>query len=293
MKNLNFLLLPFVLILFACGGSEEATTDEHTDLATDTTSVDTIVVTLTFDEYVAEVNELKPSVENLDTSFALFEENKASFTTEEKDSACVLYISMIDKVAYNFGDIEDNSEEGYMDLVAIYEPYGYKIGGGEGMLWLIPNYSVVGERFKDDLTLEYYEYLRLGEITGKQYSADAGMLISYKEWGDVLVELEDRARANKDSKFFSEFIRTYNDYLFWYMWGMDNTPITNWGEPGLNEEVKTEYSRMIAKENGTGRIIEQHLSNLEANNYSFSWDDQWKLTEEEIVNYFNFSETAE
>jgi hypothetical protein len=288
MKNLYF----FIAILFlfhSCGGGEDTTHQEESTTTenADTTAVDSVVSTMIFSEYIEKVNALDPLVENLDTSFAWFESSKANFTQDEKDSACAIYMVMLEKVAYNFGDVEDNSEERYNDMVETYEPYGLNVGGGEGYLWLNTSSNVPAERFKDDISTDYYEYLRLGEITGKQYSADAGMMISYKEWGDVLIELEQRVRDNKQSKYKSAFIGTYIDFLFWYMWGMDNTPITSWGdEPGLNDEVATEYDRMLGMDNGTARIIADHVVFLEDKAYEFTWDDRKRLTEEDVIQYF-------
>ena len=267
------------LSFFACGGNGD--TNEETDNLPDNPKEQLVA----FSDFVGNVKSLQPIVENLDEAYNMFEANKTGFTPEEKDSACILYVDLMDKISLT----EDKEDKGdnYKDLKEKFEPYGFNIGGGEGYLWLIPDVNAAGKRFEKDISSDLREYLRLGEITGKQYSADAGMMISYEEWGDILIDLEDRIRANRDSKYYDRFIVTYQDYLYWYMWGMDNTPITDWDTGYLSEEVKAAYSKLVDdKTHRTGEIIRLHWFEFEVGGPEIAMEEHWEPTKEEIEHYF-------
>ncbi|UKN01414.1 hypothetical protein K6119_16940 [Paracrocinitomix mangrovi] len=292
MKTFYFSLfsLSFLLIT-ACGGNSGETenanqSDIHNEVdQADTVTVDSVVVeSMTFDEYIAYTSELKKELSSLDSIFTKFETFQVQFSQEERDSVYFIYVDFMEKLVGKFGDIEcwDGGEE----KADPYLPYGFNLFGGEGYCWLHVNTVVPGNKFKPYISDDVYKFAKLGEITGKQYSADAGMSISYVEWGNVLTDLEDRIRNNKDSKYYKDFISTYKSFLVWYMYGMDNTPITDWENPGLNEEVKNAYDKMINDtEHKTGAIISKHLEKLEESNYDLSWDKRWELSDEEVEKY--------
>lgn len=291
MKNL-FLLVFTASLLASCGG-EESTDHENSSNMTDTTSADSVVVEgLSFDDFAQKSAKLPAEdLNSLDSILNWYDVSKASFTQDEKDSSCLIYVEQMYKLTGHV-DGEYHQEEEFKES---YEPYGFNIGGGEGMLWLITDTEKAAQKFEGDLSKDLREYMRLGEITGKQYSADAGMIISYEDWGDMLIDLEDRIRANRKSKYYSSFVDAYMSYLRWYMWGMDNTPITRWdGEPGLNDEVRKAYEKIIDdKDHRTGEIIQRHWHSLEAgNDYDAPYDQRWILTKEE-VEYYLFEEELE
>lgn len=279
---LIWIALPILSVL-SCSGDTNTTGDEANNNI-DTSATDTVVI-MSFTEFAGTCEALEANINSLDSITNWFNANKVQFSQEEKDSACMIYIQHMWKLEQSVDGEYDQEDE----MQEQYGPYGFTIGGGEGMLWLIVNTAAVGEKFNDDISQDLREYLRLGEITGKQYTADAGMLISYEEWGDVLIDLEDRIRQNRKSKYYDQFIQTYQDFLRWYMWGMDNTPIQDWGsEPGLNDDVKVAYEKIIADESHrTGEIIRVHWLNMETGDgYNVPWDEQWRPSKAEIEHYF-------
>ncbi|MCB9224828.1 MAG: hypothetical protein R2780_14420 [Crocinitomicaceae bacterium] len=283
MKKIFLAIFP-AIVLTACGGSSDA--DHSENNMTDTSAVDSTAGTLTFEAFVAKCANLSYNeTSSLDSITAWFQASKDGFNADQKDSSCLLYVEQMNKLSGEvYGEYDQQKE-----FEKNYGPYGFTIGAGEGELWLIPNTDKAAQKFEGDLSDDFREYMRLGEITGKQYSADAGMMISYEEWGDMLIDLEDRIRANRDSKYYKDYVAVYQSYLRWYMWGMDNTPITKWdGEPGLNDEVKKAYEKMMNDtKHRTGAIIQVHWFNMETGDgYNIPWDEQWVPSFDEVEHYF-------
>lgn len=295
MKRYFYLPIVFVLILSSCGGGDSVSESEASEeSAADTTQevAEAIVESYTFDEY-CELNknmEASASVSDLDTLFAYFEKGADSFSQDEKDSAYFTYIDRMNVIAYEYGEDECPMDE--TDQASAYEPYGLNMQGAEGYCWLHVSTEIPGERFKSFISADLYEFALLGEISGRQFSADAGMIYSYEEWGEILIDLEERIMNNKGSKYLSEFLDLYSSLIFWYMYGMDNTPILEWDEPKrFNAEVEKAYEVMMATETGSAQIIKEHVAMMQDASFELSWEDQWKLTHDEMMSYFGIAES--
>lgn len=287
-------LIPLFAIAFyllSCGGSEESSNTSTNEEVVDTTQVDSLISALSFTEYAERVSALSADAENLDSAYAWYETSKSAFTQEELDSACLLYVALMDKIAMGvYGEYDQEAE-----FEKMYNPYGFNVGMGEGELWLNVDTYAATEKFRDDLSKDLAEFMKLGEITGQQYSADAGLIISFSELGDLLIDLEDRIKANRESKYYGSFIGSYKMYLDWMMWGMDNTPTINYEGTGWDtDEVTKAYEKLIDdKDHRTGEIIQRHWHSLEAgNDYGAPYDQRWHLTVEE-VEYYLFEDELE
>jgi hypothetical protein len=287
-----FFLIGF-LFVFSCGGEQEKTDSSGKEEVSDTISLDTIAK-ITFQDYVDYQQNLEYDVSNLDSLFAKFQSMKSGLNQEEKDSAYFLYIDLMRSIERDFDDAEDMGDM-YDVLLEQYQPKGLTAAGAEGYLWLIVDTSVPGKLFKEDISKDVYAYAMLGEITGKQHSGDAAMMEGYKEWGDIVIDLENRVLENQESKYFYAFLETYNEFLFTFMWGMDNTPIRGWQEePLLDPEVADAYATVIADDrHNTGIFIQDHIKFLESVSFNYSWDDQQRLTLDEIRDVLIPQELAE
>ena len=294
MKNLIF---PFIglLLLAGCSGAEssDSTQDEdHIEVSNDSLATDTLATnesaemgTLTDIRVMSQ--ELPKEVSSLDTLHAKITSWQSNLDQPAKDSAFHYYVKLMQQIANKVGDIEMIEESRYEYLRDTYVPYGFNIQGSEGYTWLTIDQSVAVKPFKDIVSEDLLRYAKLDEITAQQYAADGGMMVGYEAWGKVVMDLEDRMRKNKNSKYYSEFKGTYKAFLQNFMYGMDNTPITTWEEPKqLTEETKAAYEMVIAdKQHKTGNIIKEHMLRLEANNYEWDWDRMWQLSDKELKKY--------
>jgi hypothetical protein len=285
----KYLFILFLVIsVYSCGNDSEETgaaAEQKSEIDTmDALTGPTFLET--FEDFVVYQKNLSIDIYNLDSLFLKYESLEESFTQEERDSSYFLYVDFMNSIAKDFDAVEDMGDL-YDDVVKNYEPRGLTAGSAEGYLWLIVDTSVPGKLFKDDITNELYSFAMLGEITGQQHYADASMIEGYKEWGEMLIDLENRVKENKDSKYFEIFVSTYSDFLFWFMWGMDNTPIRGWEEgAGLEDEVITAYNNVIADDSHRTRdIIQDHMSFLNDVNFKYDWDDQKRLSNDEVVEY--------
>jgi len=295
MKKYLFVLLSAVLIS-SCGADSnegEAAAEQISEIDTLNTEIDSTQLG-TFEDFVAYQKNLSIEIENLDSLFLKYESLRDNFTQEERDSSYFLYVDLMYSIAEKFDAVEDMGPL-YDDVVKNYEPRGLTGGSAEGYIWLIVDTSVPGKMFKDDITNDLFSFALLGEITGQQHYADASMIEGYKEWGEMLIDMEERIISNEGSKYFPAFLSTYSDFLFWYMWGMDNTPIRGWEEgSGLEEEVAIAYDFMMADdEHRTGDIIEDHVNFLESVNFKYEWGEQKRFTNEQVLEYLLPQEIAE
>ena len=291
MKPLYYtFFLAFGLFAFSCGGDEGSSNNDSRDDDTvnDTSAVDSLdVAALTFEDVVEVKSSLTRDPEGLDSFLVTFEAAKAQLDQEQLDSSFMMYLDHLNVVAREEHDFELNSQDEFDRKKSKFGPYGFQIHGSEGFYWLQVDRSIALNHFEGALSKDLKEYARLDEIMAAQHAADAGMLHSYDEWLTILLDLEDRVIANKNSRFYTHFINAYNTFLYNFMWGMDNTPTTTWEEPkSLEVDVKAAYDRAMAdKKHKTGLIIEQHVKNLEAANYDIGWENQWQVSNQEIEDY--------
>ncbi|GEJ44355.1 hypothetical protein [Chryseobacterium sp. ON_d1] len=123
---------------------------------------------------------------------------------------------------------------------------------GEGMteIWTIPGYY--SSLFKNKVTPDYEAYIsQTDKESESYYAADAGLIISWEQLGDRLIFWENFMNKYPESRLIKTVKQDYNDYLSDYLLGMDNTPTyerePDQGTGKLNDEIKTEFNRMIKK----------------------------------------------
>ncbi|WP_343658555.1 hypothetical protein [Chryseobacterium sp.] len=123
---------------------------------------------------------------------------------------------------------------------------------GEGMteIWTIPGYY--SSLFKNKVTPDYEAYIsQTDKESESNYAADAGLIISWEQLGDRLIFWENFMNKYPESRLIKTVKQDYNDYLSDYLLGMDNTPTyerePDQGTGKLNDEIKTEFNRMIKK----------------------------------------------
>lgn len=118
------------------------------------------------------------------------------------------------------------------------------MGVGEGFTEIVdsPNHYV--KMFKGSVTSDYEDFMKQESLENANlYSADAGIIIPWKELGDRVVFWENFLQKHPQSLLREKAEDLYNRYLDNYIFGMDNTRTSEHGK--LYPEIATEFDRFI------------------------------------------------
>lgn len=121
-----------------------------------------------------------------------------------------------------------------------------EVGEGYTEIWSAPDhyYSIFGNK----VTPDYNIYIdQLSKEDEKLYAADAGLVISWKELGERTVFWENFIRKYPDSFLVSRAKEMYNNYLYDYLFGMENTPTYEYSDRTIYPENREEFRRIIKK----------------------------------------------
>lgn len=114
---------------------------------------------------------------------------------------------------------------------------------GEGIVLLAPAPTLFA-KYLSQLPTYYQEYWQLSKDS-ENIAPDAGLVLTWRELGDLIVRYEAYAESNPEQKEL--FVRLSDNYQYLqmvYMTGTDNTPIAN--ESGsLDPELKSEWQRFM------------------------------------------------
>lgn len=167
----------------------------------------------------------------------------------------------------NYYESESNSykfPENIKKLTAELKKGGLEfreVGEGYTEIWSKPDhyYSV----FKNKVTPDYEAYLsKMAKENEVNYSADAGLMISWEELGNRLIFWENFIKKYPKSSLIPRVKEQYNNYLHDYLLGMDNTPTYENSDGTLYDENRAEYNRIIKKYPGsyTSKRAQQSLN---------------------------------
>lgn len=152
----------------------------------------------------------------------------------------------------NYYDSESESykfPENIKKLTAEFKKGGLEfreVGEGYTEIWSKPDhyFSV----FKNKVTPDYEAYIsQTTKENEGNYAADAGLIITWKELGDRLIFWENFINKYPKSPLISRVKEDYNNYLYDYLFGMDNTPTYENSDGKLYDENRAEFNRMIKK----------------------------------------------
>lgn len=292
-----FLSSAFILILSiqSCsGGEEDSTSNDQTDelessdsLTTDSTSQIEIDFDIkSYEDLENYGSSSEAELSSLDHYWKGYQLIKAGLDEDKKEKSYFGYVSIMQRIAeskyWSWGEFDEE------ETTADYKPYGLNMAGGEGEYSLMVDTSVPGDIFKGDISDELYQFSQLGKINGRQFGADAGLIMSFEELGAILIDAEERLITNYGSTYFDEFYATYYHLLEYFMYGMENTRVVWPGEKKIDEEVYVAYVIMIEDEDHkSGKIIQEHISRLEESEYDVSYSDRWMPTSDMIHDAFD------
>jgi len=96
---------------------------------------------------------------------------------------------------------------------------------GEGYVEITTKSDFYYAIFRDYVTPDYKEYLLLKSDENKMpYSADAGLIITFKHLGDRIISWENFMNKYPNSKLIPSVKEEYKNYQMDYLIGQDNTP---------------------------------------------------------------------
>lgn len=96
---------------------------------------------------------------------------------------------------------------------------------GEGYVEITTENDFYYKIFKDYVTADYKDYLYLKSEENKSpYSADAGLIITFKDLGDRIISWENFMSKYPNSQLIKSVKEEYKYYQLDYLMGEDNTP---------------------------------------------------------------------
>lgn len=144
---------------------------------------------------------------------------------------------------------------------------------GEGYVEIEPLHDFYYTIFKDYVTSDYKDYLYLKSEENKSlYSADAGLVISFKDLGDRVISWENFMNKYPDSKLIASVKEEYKNYQMDYLIGLDNTPTAERAtdENYIYQENIQEFNRFLKKypKSPTVPLINLFMENFKTENIS-------------------------
>jgi hypothetical protein len=140
---------------------------------------------------------------------------------------------------------------------------------GEGYVEIEPLNDFYYKIFKNYVTDDYKDYLYLKSEENKSlYSADAGLVISFKDLGDRIISWENFMTKYPNSKLITSVKEEYKNYQMDYLVGQDNTPTAERSsdEKYIYPENIQEFNRFLKKypKSPTVPLINLFLENFKS-----------------------------
>ncbi|OCA72054.1 hypothetical protein BBI01_07825 [Chryseobacterium artocarpi] len=102
--------------------------------------------------------------------------------------------------------------------------------------------------FKNKVTPDYDAYIsQMAKDNKENYAVNGGLLITWEELGDRLIEWENFINKYPKSPLIKTAKENYRNYLLDYLLGMDSSRIYDSEEGKIYDDIKEEYNRIIKK----------------------------------------------
>ena len=209
------------------------------------------------DCYKKFLTEREKVIENL-KSASKIEANKIFIEYSKINKVILSEINEYEqKTLDRFYDEDENSKNDKIKLSSKLKNHQLRYEEmGEGYVNITTIPSFYNDMFKNYVTDDYKEYIRLiSEENKVTYSADAGLVITFKELGDRIISWENFISKYPESKLVEEVKSFLKNYRLDYILGMDNTPTferdfenqteTNKKILYINKENLEEFNRFL------------------------------------------------
>ena len=289
MKKIGLIVLltfSFLLLTNCNKGKNEEVKNEKIKFSEESYSL--------FEKFATDKKETMEKLKSLNKEEAnnLYEEYQAqnNHTLYDIEDALAGFLDSI----YNDTNGENFTDKDWADANKILNKYDLELWDiGEGMVTIRELPNLYYDMFKDYVTDDYKEYLKIwAKDNEKLYQADAGLLVSFEEIGERIVTWESFLNQYPDTKLNIKVTALLNSYREDYLLGMDNTPTLDGGYDNIpitvDEEAKKEYDRFMKKypNSPTVELIKYFLENYQNNNI-------YDLIRNKILNEFELDLTKE
>lgn len=286
MKTTSKLILLATVFMFSCQNEQEETTEKPTDSneiveANNPIIVSEVIKTLDTVNYelLNEFSDRKKEIETELNSLSKREANKLYATYFVESEALLDKITNSDMALVLDNRYSSNSTEAMQvsSFVNALEKHQLKYRDiGEGYVEIIPEHDFYYTLFKDYVTDDYLQYLALKKEENKTlYAADAGLMISFEELGDRIIDWENFVFSFPNSDLITEVKQENKVYRNHYLIGLDNTPtheIHNPENKYIYPENLKEFNRFLVNypESPTSKLVLLFIGN-------FGEDNIWEL----------------
>ena len=289
MKKIGLIILlifSFLLLTNCNKGKNEEVKNEKIKFSEESYSL--------FEKFATDKKETMEKLKSLNKEEAnnLYEEYQAqnNHTLYDIEDALAGFLDSI----YNDTNGENFTDKDWADANKILNKYDLELWDiGEGMVTIRELPNLYYDMFKDYVTDDYKEYLKIwAKDDEKLYQADAGLLVSFEEIGERIVTWESFLNQYPDTKLNIKVNALLNSYREDYLLGMDNTPTLDGGYDNIpitvDEVAKKEYDRFMKKypNSPTVELIKYLLENYQNNNI-------YDLIRNKILNEFELDLTKE
>jgi hypothetical protein len=237
------------------------------------------------DENIAKV-EKEDAVEMImgleNTQIEYVEKYTDEIFTEDYQSELLRLweLNSTESLFLNMDEIEEVKNEGLKELLGKLKYGKYKLIMMEGALYPIIDYEAMKgyDKYLDDETKSYLDIKSLE--SNSPSLIDAAIYVSFDELAARLIKVEDHIKKYPEGSKNEELLRLYSTYLKLYLSGSDNSPIYNYEDKVILEEVLNSYKKTAKNQNSiTGEITNKYKEIIENNNNIIDENVLSKITE--------------
>ena len=167
-------------------------------------------------------------------------------------------------------NIENVKGEDVKKILQETKELGYKVETAEGSFFPIIDYGFYG-KYSAYLTSDIKDYISIMNVESDKVPAkDAGMVISWDELFERAFNQEKFLEKHKDSSKFKEMEALYKKYITFAVYGLDNTPLFNYGGNTMNADAKAAYAKAIAKDSNLSKVLKEYYETIEKNKFKLT-----------------------
>jgi hypothetical protein len=158
------------------------------------------------------------------------------------------------------------------DLLTKTKNSGYKVETAEGTYFPVIDYSFYKD-FSSYVTSDMKDYIDIMAVESDKVPAkDAALVIGWDEVIERALNQEEFINKHKDSIRISEVEQLYNKYLTFTLYGLNNTPLFQYGTKTMNPKAKEDYSKAVADTGNSDylKTLSEYMDLVKDNNYQLT-----------------------
>ena len=181
---------------------------------------------------------------------------------------------------FDMKNIDKIENHGLKELMEKLLDGKYKLISMEGAFYPIIDYEAL-KIYNKYLSDEMKAYLDIKSMDSNMPTIiDAAIIIPFDELANRLVKVEEHMKNYPECPECEEILRLYGAYLKLYLEGSDNTPIFNYANKTIKEEILSIYKKTAKLENSiTGNAVNRYIKVIEENDNKIDNNVLSKITE--------------